>query len=324
MLGLVFPGQGSQSVGMAKFLIDDFDIAKKTVDEASDTLQVNFKKLLLEGPEEELNKTENTQPALVLASTIYHRVIGEIVDLPHLPSAGHSLGEYSALVANESLSFSSALRLTKSRGQYMQSAVPLGKGGMLAVMGLEEADVEKICAWTVEQTGRVLEPANFNSPGQVVISGDLSACNFLRENFKEEIIQKKAKFIPLKVSAPFHCSLMKPAQEKMQLLLKQENIHTAKASVIQNFDAKAHTDANMIRENLVKQITGSVRWTASVHTMKQMGIRLFLELGPGKVLSGLGKKIDSTSLKTFNIQNLDDIKTLEQNWKEFLSGDFTS
>ncbi|MCB0349327.1 MAG: ACP S-malonyltransferase [Bdellovibrionales bacterium] len=322
MLALGFPGQGSQFVGMAKFLIDDFDIAKQTIEEASDTLQINFKKLLLEGPEEELNKTENTQPALVIASTIYYRVIHEIVGLPPLPAFGHSLGEYSALVANEALSFSSALRLTKSRGQFMQEAVPVGKGAMLAVLGVEDKDVEKICAWASEQTGKVIEPANFNSPGQVVVSGDVIACNFLRENFKEDLIGKKAKFIPLKVSAPFHCSLMKPAQDKMQALLEAENIATAKAPIVQNFDAKAHTNPDEIRQNLIYQITGSVRWTESVISMKQMGIRLFLELGPGKVLSGLVKKIDSNELTTFNMQNLDDIKILEQNWKDFLGGSF--
>ncbi len=322
MLALGFPGQGSQFVGMAKFLIDDFDIAKSTVEEASDTLQINFKKLLLDGPEDILNKTENTQPALVVASTIYYRVINEIVPMSPLPAFGHSLGEYSALVANESLTFAAALKLTKSRGRFMQEAVPVGKGGMLAVLGVEDSDVEKLCAWTTEQTGRVLEPANFNSPGQVVISGEAAACNFLKENFKEEIIGKKAKFIPLKVSAPFHCSLMKPAQEKMEVLLDAETILKAAAPIVQNFDAKAHTDPDEIRQNLIQQITGSVRWTESVMTMKEMGIRLILELGPGKVLSGLVKKIDSSSLTTFNMQNLDDIKVLEQNWKDFLSGSF--
>jgi [acyl-carrier-protein] S-malonyltransferase len=322
MLGFIFPGQGSQSVGMTKFLLDEFDVARKTLEEASDTLRLDFKKLLLDGPEEELNKTENTQPALVLASTIYHRVLKSIVPLSPLPSAGHSLGEYSALVANEALSFTGALHLTKSRGKFMQEAVPIGKGGMLAVMGLEENEVEKICDWASDESGKVLEVANFNSPGQVVISGDIIACNFVKENFKEDLVGKKAKFIPLKVSAPFHCSLMQPAKEKMQILLQQENFQDAKAPIIQNFDAKAHTETNVLRENLVKQITGSVRWTASVLHMKQMGIRLFLELGPGKVLSGLVKKIDSTTLTTFNIQNLDDIKVLEQNWKDILSGNF--
>lgn len=322
MLGLIFPGQGSQSIGMAKFLIDDFDIAKKTLQEASDTLNVDFKKLFLEGPEEELNRTENTQPALVTASTMYYRVLDEILGLPPLLSAGHSLGEYSALVAQKSIEFSSALRLTKSRGKCMQEAVPIGKGGMLAVMGLDELEVERICEWTEDQTNLVLEPANFNSPGQVVISGNIEACNFLRENYRDDILGKKAKFIPLKVSAPFHCSLMKPAEEKMNVLLQAENIQAAKAAIVQNFDAKEHTDAIEIRQNLVKQITGSVRWTASVLRMKELGIRLFLELGPGKVLSGLVKKIDSESLTTFNIQNLDDIKTLEANWKDCLSGNF--
>lgn len=310
MLALLFPGQGSQKVGMAKFLYEEFDIAKKTLEEASDILSLNMKELLFEDPNKQLNLTKYTQPALVTASTIYHRVLQDRVELPPLPSAGHSLGEYSALVANQVLSFEDALKLTYVRGEAMQEAVPVGKGSMLAVMGLSDVEVEKLCSIVNEKISLV-EPANFNSPGQVVVSGTSEACDHLKKLDTMELLGKKSKMIPLKVSAPFHCSLMMPAQKVMEEKILACDFQPAKAAIIQNYDAKEHSLPEELKKNLCKQITGSVRWTSSILRMKELGVTTFIEMGPGKVLSGLVKKIDSESLKALNIENLEDLSVVK-------------
>lgn len=318
MLALLFPGQGSQSVGMCKFLHDEFSEVRDIFTLASDTLGMSFEKLCFEGPESELQKTENTQPALVLASIAYYKAIQKVAPLSFAYSAGHSLGEYSALVVNEVIDLPTALRLVRARGQAMQEAVPVGQGAMLAVMGMSDSDVEKMCAWvslTNPDAGSI-QAANFNAPGQVVISGTAAAAEYLQKNFSPDKIgaSGRVKFIPLKVSAPFHCRLMQPAQDKMKNLLEKTPFQNATHPIIQNFDALAHSQAIELRMNLVSQVTGSVRWTASVQNLLSLGVKDFLEVGPGKVLSGLVKKIDSSAGNTFNINSLEDLKTLENKW----------
>lgn len=320
MWAALFPGQGSQSVGMGRFLFEEFAIAKQTFEEASDALSINFKKLCFEGPESDLQLTENTQPALVLVSTATYRVMKKILDLPIGVAAGHSVGEYAAVVATGSMSFTDALGAVRTRGQAMQKAVPVGEGGMAAVMGLTDDQVVALCAWAQKQSGfSPLEPANFNAPGQVVISGSQRAIAWLRENGKGDLLAEafpgqaapRLKLIPLAVSAPFHCSLMKPAEDEMRSVLNATTFQSAQFPIVQNVTAQETTDAQLLRENLIKQVSGAVRWTKCVARMKELGATHSIEFGAGKVLSGLSKKIDSEMPQPFNINTLEDIKALE-------------
>ncbi len=308
MIAYLFPGQGSQTVGMAMFLYDNFASAKLAVEEASDTLHMDMVELLFEDPKNELHLTANTQPALLTSSTAYYRALKEVYDIPARISAGHSLGEYSAFVANEVISYADALKLTRERGLAMQKAVPVGKGAMLAVMGAEEKDLLQALA----DINGVIEVANYNSPGQLVVSGESAAVERLKNYDTQSKFGKKWKMIPLKVSAPFHCSLMQKAEEHMQTLLTSTDMQSPQAPVVQNFTAKESIDPEELRSNLIRQITGSVRWTASIQRMQELGVTKVLEVGPGKVLSSLVKKIDSNGIQSFNIQNLDDFKNLEQ------------
>ncbi|MES2963157.1 MAG: ACP S-malonyltransferase [Bdellovibrionota bacterium] len=311
----LFPGQGSQSVGMGRFLFDEFPIARQTFEEASDALKLDFKKLCFDGPESDLQLTENTQPALLLVSTATFRVINTILGVEITAGAGHSVGEYAAVVAAGSVSFSDAMRAVRARGQAMQKAVPVGQGGMVAVLGLSDNQVLKLCQWTEETSGlKPIEPANFNAPGQVVISGSQKAIEWLRANAKAEIFAPETprmKLIPLAVSAPFHCSLMKPAEEEMALVLGATKFSKAAWPVVQNVTARETTDAETLRSNLVKQISGAVRWTQCVSRLKELGVTRSIEFGAGKVLSGLAKKIDSNGEPPLNINGLEDIKALE-------------
>lgn len=320
MVAAIFPGQGSQHAGMGKTLFDEFAIVRRLFEEASDTLKVDFKKLCFEGPESDLALTENTQPCLLLASYATFCVLKETVGFKPNFVAGHSLGEYSALTSVESLNFSSAIRAVRSRGKFMQEAVPVGKGGMLAVLGLEDEDVRLLCKWAEEEYSlSPLEPANINAPGQIVISGNKALIDKLVSGFDSEKvfgIKKRAKLIPLNVSAPFHCSMMNSAQEKMALILKQTRIQSPKCPIVQNVTAMEQTLPDDLRQNLINQISGSVLWTQSVKRLKQLGIDRIIECGPGKVLTALVKKIDSEIL-TLNIQTLEDIRNLEKdraNW----------
>lgn len=316
MWGAIFPGQGSQHQGMGQFFYNEFPLAKQLFEEASDTLNLNFKKLCFDGPESDLALTENTQPALLLVSTVAYRVLQTLVDFTPKAAAGHSIGEYAAVVAGKSLDFASALKAVRHRGQAMQSAVPVGQGGMVAVMGLTPDEVESLCRWAVQGAGDIpLEPANFNAPGQVVISGKQSVIDWLQANFKAEDVfgeSKRVKLIPLKVSAPFHCSLMKPAEDEMRRFLTEGVFEDSNFAIIQNFPAQPETRAVQIRENLVRQISAPVRWVECVNQMSSIGVNKLIEFGPGKVLSGLVKKIDSEALTTFNINSLEELKTLEK------------
>ena len=319
MWAALFPGQGSQSVGMGRFLFDEFPVAKQTFEEASDTLQINFKKLCFDGPEDALQLTENTQPALLLVSTATYRVIKHLFDIQIGAAAGHSIGEYAAVVSGGALGFADALKAVRKRGQAMQRAVPVGEGGMAAVMGLTEDQVVKICAWTEKQSACTpLEPANFNAPGQIVISGSQKAIDWLKANGKPETLSEvfgqdppRLKLIPLSVSAPFHCSLMKPAELEMRDTLSALTFNDARFPIVQNVTAHESRDAGVLRENLIKQVSGAVRWTSCMSRLKEMGATQMIEFGTGRVLSGLAKKIDSSVPAPFNINALTDIKILE-------------
>jgi [acyl-carrier-protein] S-malonyltransferase len=316
MWAALFPGQGSQSVGMGRFLFDNFAIARQTFEEASDTLKVDFKKLCFEGPESDLQLTHNTQPALLLVSTTTFRVVESTMGIKIGAAAGHSVGEYAAVVTSGAVRFTDALKAVRVRGQEMQKAVPVGEGGMVAVMGLTDDQVVRLCQWSQDNSGlNPIEPANFNAPGQVVISGSQKVIDWMKTNAKPEIFAPETprmKLIPLSVSAPFHCSLMKPAEEAMSRVLADTEFSNAKWMIVQNVTAQETQDAATLRTNLVKQVSGAVRWTQCMHRLKALGTTKMIEFGSGKVLSGLAKKIDSEGPQPFNINSLEDLKILEQ------------
>ena len=319
MWGALFPGQGSQSIGMGKFLFDNFTQARLRFEETSDLFHVDFKKLCFEGPEADLALTENTQVVLLLVSTLCYDTLQQNTGIEITAGSGHSVGEYAALVASGVLQYSDAVKAVRQRGIAMQKAVPPGEGAMLAVLGLEGEDVQKICAWVEETSGfKPLEPANFNSPTQIVISGSALACSWLNiQNLKALFPQyARVKLIPLKVSAPFHCSLMKPAEDEMREVLQDIQFSPGKWAVVQNFSAQAYTEPKLIREQLIRQITGSVLWTQCMQKLIKLGCQNFIEFGSGKVLSALAKKIDSAPLNTFNMTSLEEFKALEQKVKE--------
>jgi [acyl-carrier-protein] S-malonyltransferase len=280
----VFPGQGSQAVGMGKGL------AEKYLDEANQILGFDLKKLCFEGPEDELKKTEITQPAILSVSVAaFEQIKGK-----GLPAAvaGHSLGEYSALVAASALTFSDAVKVVNLRGKFMQQAVPLGEGAMAAIIGGDNNKIKEIC----EQTGNVW-PANFNSPGQVVISGKKSSVESAGAKIKEAGAKR---VIPLAVSAPFHCPLMQPAADMLKAELDKIEIKDAQIPLVANVTANYVTKGPEIRDLLVKQMTSAVLWEDSIKKMTGDGINSFVEAGSGKVLSGLIKKIDrSAEIKTY-------------------------
>lgn len=323
MWAALFPGQGSQSVGMGKFLYENFAVARETFEEASDTLRRDFKHLCFEGPESELQLTENTQPALLLVSTATFRVVASTIGVHIEAAAGHSVGEYAAAVTAAAVPFSDALRAVRIRGQAMQKAVPVGQGGMAAVLGLSDEQVSFLCRWAEQESGLLsVEPANFNAPGQVVISGTQKLIDWLREHAKAELFapeKPRMKFIPLAVSAPFHCRLMKPAEDEMRAVLSDIPFEFSQWPIVQNFTAEATSDGDILRENLVRQVSGPVRWTQCMARLKAMGVKKTIEFGAGKVLNGLAKKIDSEATPPFNINGLDDLTTLEKAIKETLT-----
>lgn len=318
---LLFPGQGSQHPGMGRYLFDNFKMAQTLFEEASDALNQDMKKLCFEGSEAELALTENTQPALLLVSTVIQRVLRSEQDIKIAAAAGHSIGEYAALVAADVVRFDESLRAVRTRGQAMQSAVPVGKGGMVAVLGLEPDQVETLCQYTVKNSGQgPLSPANFNAPGQIVISGSQKAIDWLKDNFKPENIwgeggPKRAKLIPLVVSAPFHCEMMKPAEEKMRAVLTAMEFKTAAFPIVQNFHAQFETEGAILRENLIRQVSAPVRWTQSMELLKAKNLSLGIECGAGKVLSGLLKKIDGEFFKVLPTTSMEDLKNIEESLK---------
>lgn len=314
-LSLIFPGQGSQHPGMGKFLYNEFSEAKLVFEEASDAINFDLKKLCFDGDEATLALTENTQPALLTVSVATYNVLSKIRDMKTMASAGHSVGEYAALVTSGVISLKDGVQLVRKRGKYMQDSVPVGAGGMVAVIGLTPDEVMKLCKWAEEQTElSPLEPANYNSPDQIVISGDARIIEWLKTNFTAEKLgwNKKVRLIPLKVSAPFHCSMMKVAEEKMGDELRLVKFSHSSRPIIQNFTSAAHSSAEELRSNITLQISGAVRWLQSVELLLQMGTNNFIECGCGKVLTGLLKKIDTNGTPAFNINSLEELKTIER------------
>ncbi|MFG6496825.1 ACP S-malonyltransferase [Fictibacillus sp. UD] len=285
-IAFLFPGQGSQFVGMGKELIHQESSAKAIFEKADEKLGMNLSKIIFEGPEDILKKTENTQPALLTVSTAVLEVLKQHGITPDFV-AGHSLGEYSALVAAGSLSFEDAVYAVRNRGLLMEEAVPAGVGTMAAVIGFDQERLEAITA-EVSTGGESVQVANLNCPGQIVISGTVGGVEKASALAKEE----GAKVIPLQVSGPFHSSLMKPAAEKFQEVLDQVAINDAKTPVIANVTAKSITSKEDIKHKLIEQLYSPVRWEETVRELMEQGVDTFVEIGPGKVLSGLVKKVN--------------------------------
>lgn len=284
----LFPGQGTQAVGMGKAIFDASPAARQVFERADAALGWSISRLCFEGPESDLTLTANAQPAIVTVSIATLAALREA--FPELPlptlAAGHSLGEYSALVAAGALSFEDAVRLVHVRGKAMQEAVPEGVGAMAALMGADAEAASSLCSDAAQ--GEVVQPANFNAPGQIVIAGHKTAI----ERAMQLASERKLKAIALKVSAPFHCSLMKPAAERVAAELQAVPLSALAFPVVSNVEAQPNSDAARIAELLVRQIDGAVRWQQSVAVMAAAGVDRALEIGPGKVLTGLAKRID--------------------------------
>ncbi len=316
----IFPGQGSQHPGMGQFLFENFKEARLRFEESSDLLKIDFKKLCFKGSEEDLQLTANTQPCLLLVSTVAYEVFQNLTGFEPLAAAGHSIGEYAALVAAQAMDFRQALSAVRTRGEAMQAAVPVGVGGMCAVMGMSDDQVREVCRWVETESGeKPLSPANFNAPGQVVISGKQAAISWLQANYKKEALKDppaRAKFIALKVSAPFHCSLMKPAEEKMREVLTAAEFRQPHFAVVQNFVATPETTPSKLRENIIRQVSAPVLWSQCILKMRELGVSKCIEFGSGKVLAGLVKKIDSENIITFNLTTLEELKAAERAYSE--------
>ena len=284
---IAFPGQGSQSVGMLAEIASVYPVVKATFDEASQVLGYDLFTLVMEGPAEELNKTWRTQPALLTSSVALWRVWQELGAPAPAVMAGHSLGEYSALVCSGAMAFTDAVKLVELRGLAMQEAVPEGVGAMAAIIGLDNESIAANCEKAAQ--GQVVSPVNFNSPGQVVIAGHKEAVERANVLMKESGAKRA---LPLPVSVPSHCALMHPAAEKLAAALQLVEIQNPSIPVINNVDVSAETDAARIKDALVRQLFSPVRWTEIVENMANTGIEFEVEMGPGKVLSGLAKRID--------------------------------
>ena len=309
---LLFPGQGSQIVGMGSEFYNNFELVKKIFKEADEILNYPLSKIILEGPPDELQLTQNTQPAILTVSYSIFKVLEQKFNFNFKSFkffAGHSLGEYSALLCSGSLDFKDALYLLNERGKAMQEAVPVGKGKMIAVLGLktkEIYDMIKSCSFK-----GVCEIANDNAEGQVIVSGDTETVDLFQKFLKES----KIKSIPLKVSAPFHCSLMKSASEIMKEKIIKTNFKKPLNQIVSNVTANAVTDTNIIKKLLIEQIFSTVKWRESIIYMSSMGEQNFIEIGPGKVLSGMVKRTISNS-NCFSINSITDIESLQNEFKK--------
>lgn len=286
-LAFVFPGQGSQSVGMLKALSEDFPSVRRTFEEASSCLGYDLWELTQAGPEAKLNHTQCTQPAMLAAGVAVWRVWAERDGPQPVLLAGHSLGEYTAMVCAGAIDFAEAVVLVADRGRFMQEAVPAGRGAMAAILGLEEARVDEVCAAAAQ--GQVVSSANLNSPGQVVIAGETDAVNRAIE-LAREAGAKRAVLLP--VSVPSHCALMNSAAQRLEERLSRITLSTPNIPVLHNVDASRHSDADALRLALVEQLYKPVRWVETVRTMAAAGITRVVECGPGKVLTGLNKRIE--------------------------------
>jgi len=300
-LAVIFPGQGSQSPGMGKDLAEKFPVARQVFEEADDALGFAISRLCFEGPAEDLQLTENTQPAILTVSVAAFRTMkDEGISAPAFV-AGHSLGEYSALVAAGALSLSDAVRTVRARGRYMQEAVPVGTGAMAAVLGGELEAIQRICEEASE--GQICSVANLNSPGQVVIAGNTEAVDRAIERLSG--VAKRA--IKLKVSAPFHCALMKPAQDRLAADLERLEFREPAMQIVTNVDARATTAPDELRDALVRQVSAPVRWVDSMQLLVEQSVGTFVEAGPGKVLSGLMRQINRDA----KMLNVEDAASLE-------------
>ena len=305
-LAFVFPGQGAQTVGMGKDFCQQYDVAKKLFQQADEALGYSIKEMCFEGPAEDLQLTANTQPAILTMSVIANEILKEHGIQPEV-TGGHSLGEYSALVAAGVLDFQDAVLLVHKRGQFMQEAVPVGQGGMAAIIGLADEVIVDACEKATKTAGEV-QAVNFNCPGQTVIAGTTAGVEAAVETLKEAGA-KKAVILP--VSAPFQSTLMKPAAEKLAVELDKVTIRDAKIPVVSNFTGELETKADEIKANLVAQADHPVKWIACVNTMKEFGADTFVEAGPGKTLCGFNRRIDK-ALKSMNVENLESLqKTLD-------------
>ena len=303
MFSIIFPGQGSHSVGMANEFYKQYSFVRNIFSRADETLNFNLSKIILSVPISEINLTKKTQPAIFVVSYSIFSVMKKEFNIDLNKAnyfAGHSLGEYSALTCANALQFEDAVCLLYERGKSMQEAVPSGKGAMLAIIGLNEEEIlEQINSISINGT---CEIANDNSPGQIVISGDMDSIQILKDSLKK----KSIRGIILPVSAPFHCSLMESAEKKMSQKITESLFKDPKPSIISNVTAKAENKVNKIKELLIKQITSRVKWRESVEYMINNGVDEFIEIGPGKILTGLVRRINK-DVKVFNINSIDDI-----------------
>ena len=308
MFSVLFPGQGSQTVGMGKILYQKFDFVKSLFEEADDVLEKPISKIILEGPKELIDQTENTQPAIFLISYSICEVIKKETsfDLNNAKFfAGHSLGEYSALACSGSINFKKTIKLLQSRGRFMQTAVPKGQGGMVAVLGSEIEKVNEVIDSNKKNFKCYV--ANDNSIGQVVVSGNINDLS----KFSEELKKNKIKNIRLPVSAPFHCELMRSATEKMKDEILKVEFEKPEIKIMSNVTAQPTNDPNEIKKLLIEQIEKPVRWREIVINMINSNVKKFIEIGPGKVLSGLIKRIDS-NVELIQVNDLEDLKNINK------------
>lgn len=304
MIAFLFPGQGSQFSGMGKDLADNFSCAKQIFEEAGDALGFDIANMCFSGSEAELKLTANTQPAILTTSIAALRIVEQETDLKAAYSAGHSLGEYSALVCTGALSFADAVKIVRQRGTFMQEAVPVGVGAMAAVMGIEGPELEQLCADAA--AGEVVTPANFNSPGQIVIAGHATAVERAIVLAKERGA-KRAMLLP--VSAPFHSSLMQPAALRLASELEKVPVAGLACPIVSNVEAVPTQDPLRVKPLLIEQVCAPVRWAESILKMQELGVEKYLEIGPGKVLSGLAKRIVN-GVKVMNVADVGSLKKL--------------